>query len=84
MRMAKRTEAQAKAQKRYEEAKAKAGEHVTISVKLKTDADRAMLGRLKERFPDKTPTGIARMALKVLDGKSNAKPYTAKKASTES
>lgn len=79
MRMAKRTEAQAKAQKRYEEAKAKAGEHVTISVKLKTDADRAMLDRLKERFPDKTPTGIARMALKALDGKSNT-PTTTKRA----
>jgi len=69
--MAKRTESVKKAQKVYDQAKLDAGEHVQINVKFKTQSDVEMMQRLKERFPDLTPSGIARVAIKALDGASN-------------
>lgn len=51
--------------------KAKETDYVQINVKFKTQSDVEMMQRLKERFPDLTPSGIARIAIKALDGASN-------------
>lgn len=72
--MPKRTEAVKRAQAKYEKAKAEEKAHVQINVKFKAKADLEMMDRLKERFPDKTPSGIAREALKALDAASNRRP----------
>lgn len=58
------------AQQRYDADKTKAGEHVQANVKFKTEADVAMVARLRARFGKPLPT-IIRMALRELDVKKN-------------
>lgn len=63
----KRTQAQIDAEAAYEADR----EIVQVNVKWKATADVEMWKRLRERFPDKTDTGIARMAIKELAKKGN-------------
>ncbi len=69
--MPKRTEAVRRAQQRYEADKVAAGEHVQINLKFKTPDDVKMFAKLRGRFPDLTPAGIVRMAVKELAKKGN-------------
>lgn len=62
----KRTDAVRRAQSAYEADKLAAGQHVQVNLKLKAQADVALMKQLRERFPDMTDAAIARMALREL------------------
>lgn len=58
-------------QAKYQAKKEAEGAYVQINVKLKTAADLKMWERLRSRFEDESPSGIARMGLRELDKKRN-------------
>jgi len=55
----------------YEAEKLAAGDHIQINVKLKAAKDVAGFKSLRERFPELTDAGIARLAIKELAKKGN-------------
>ena len=75
-RMAKspRTPSLKRAQARYQRDQREAGRAVQINIELKTDEDLTRWERLAARYPDLSKSGIGRLALTELDGRSNAPP----------
>ena len=61
-----RTQKIKESQAAYEAEKLAAGAHIQINVKLKAAKDVAAFEGLRERFPELTDAGIARLALKEL------------------
>lgn len=66
-----RSEALKTAQAGYEARKRAAGAHVQWNMRLKTEADLALIDELQARFPDLTLPALTRLALRELAAKRN-------------